>query len=389
MVLRGKNLKSKINTMKLSVLQENLNHGLNTVSRSVSTKAQLPVLANVLIATDQGRLKLSATNLETGINFWLGAKIETQGAISIPAKNLTEYIASLPAEKVNLEVKENQLYLSCGNYQAKFVGLPASEFPNVPTLSGKPEISLSVEDLGLAISQVAFAAAQDEGRPVLTGVLVQAKEDKLTLVATDGYRLSLKTIEGLKEMKNLEIFQKGLLIPSRTLTEVGKIITSGNGETDLGIKVTPEENQIIFANKSSEVISRLIEGKFPDFEKILPEKEIAKVVVDKEDLTRAVRMAAIFARESANIVRLEVTKTKLKVTANAAQVGDNVSEIEAKIEGEGGKIAFNSRYLLDFLNTVDAELISFGMTTALNPGVFSAVGDKSFLHIIMPVRVQE
>jgi len=382
--------------MKLSVLQENLNHGLNTVSRSVSTKAQLPVLANVLIATDQGRLKLSATNLETGINFWLGAKIEKQGAISIPAKNLTEYIASLPAEKVNLEVKENQLHLSCGNYQAKFVGLPASEFPNIPTLSGKPEISLSVEDLGLAISQVAFAAAQDEGRPVLTGVLVQAKpaspaggEDKLTLVATDGYRLSLKTIEGLKEIKSLEIFQKGFLIPSRTLTEVEKIITSGDGETDLGIKVTPEENQIIFANKSSEVVSRLIEGKFPDFEKILPEKEIAKVVVDKEGLTRAVRMAAIFARESANIVRLEVTKTKLKVTANAAQVGDNISEIEAKIEGEGGKIAFNSRYLLDFLNKVDAELISFGMTTALNPGVFSAVGDKSFLHIIMPVRVQE
>lgn len=375
--------------MKLSVLQENLAYGLTTASRSVATKAQLPVLANILLATDKGRLKLSATNLETGINLWLGAKIERQGAISVPAKILTEYVSSLPAEKIDLEAKENSLYLSCGNYQASFIGLPAGEFPTVPSLEGKPEISLSTKDLSLAISQVAFAAAQDEGRPVLTGVLIQAKQGNLILVATDGYRLSLKKLDGLEGIQKVVEFQKGLLIPARTLIEVGKIISVGGEEKILGLTITPQANQVIFTTPDCEIVSRLIEGKFPDFEKILPEKGTTRVTVDNKNLTMAVRVAAIFARESANIVRIEVKEGKLKISANAAQVGDNISEIEAKTEGESSKIAFNSRYLLDFLNSIDSELINFQMTTHLNPGVFAPAGDKSYLHIIMPVRVQE
>jgi DNA polymerase-3 subunit beta len=382
--------------MKLSVLQENLAWGLTTASRSVATKAQLPVLGNVLLATDQGRLKLSATNLETGINLWLGAKIEHQGAISIPAKILSEYVASLPAEKIDLEIKENLLYLNCGNYQASFIGLPAGEFPNVPSLKGKPEISLTFKDLALAISQVAFAAAQDEGRPVLTGVLMQTKGENLILVATDGYRLSLKKLGGLPGIQKVVEFQKGLLIPARTLMEVGKIISIGEGEKILGLTVTPEENQVIFTTPDCEIVSRLIEGKFPDFEKILPEKGTTRITLDTQSLAMAVRIAAIFARESANIIkwkmenaRLPAGQGKLKISANAAQVGDNVSEIEVKLEGKGNSIAFNSRYLLDFLASVNSDLLNFEMTTPLNPGVFTPTGDKSYLHIIMPVRVQE
>ena len=375
--------------MKLSVLQENLTYGLTTTSRSVAAKAQLPVLSNILLATDQGRLKLSATNLETGINLWLGAKIERQGAISIPAKILTEYVSSLPAEKIDLEIKENLLYLTCGSYKASFIGLPAGEFPNIPSLKGKPEVSLLTKDLSLAISQVAFAAAQDEGRPVLTGVLIQTKGEILILVATDGYRLSLKKLAGLREIQKVVEFQKGLLIPARTLVEVGKIISVGDEEKTLGLTVTPEENQVIFTTPDCEIVSRLIEGKFPEFEKILPQKGTTRVILDAQGLAMAARVAAIFARESANIIRFEVGDSKLKVSANAAQVGDNVSEVEAKIEGKGGKIAFNSRYLLDFLNSANSDLINFEMTTSLNPGVFTPAGDKSYLHVIMPVRVQE
>jgi DNA polymerase-3 subunit beta len=375
--------------MKLSVLQENLNYGLTTVSRVISTKAQLPVLGNILLATDKGRLKLSTTNLETGINFWLGAKIENQGAISIPAKILTEYISSLSPQIINLEVKENNLLISCGSSKASFIGLPASEFPIIPTLKEKPEIFLKSSQLSLAITQVTFAAAQDEGRPVLTGVLIQTKGENLILVATDGYRLSFKKLQSTSEIQKFKEFQKGLLIPAGTLIEVGRIISQKDEEKNLGLTVAPQVNQVIFSTPEAEIISRLIEGKFPDFEKIIPQKGLIRIIVDTEGLLRAVRTAAIFARESANIVKFKIQNEKLKISANAAQVGENISEIEVKTEGEGGSIAFNSRYLLDFLNSVKSELINFEMTDSLSPGLFTPVGDKSYLHLIMPVRVQE
>lgn len=375
--------------MKLSVLQENLAKSLAIVSRSVSAKAQLPALGNILLSTDKGRLKLSATNLETGINYWLGAKIEEEGAISIPAKILTEFVSSLPAEKIDLEVKENTLNLTCGSYQASFVGLPASEFPSVPTLKDKETFSFPGEELFKSITQVTFAAAQDEGRPVLTGVLFQISQDSLALVATDGYRLSFKKMGKIKGAGDIKEFDKGLIIPSRTLNEVGKILSDQGQGKNIGLAITPSSNQVIFTTAEAEIVSRLIEGSFPEFEKIIPEKGTTKIVLEREDFIRAVRTAAIFARESANIVKLKVKSQKLKVSANAPQMGENLIELEVKQEGEDNNIAFNSRYLLDFLNSVDTEQISFEMSTPLNPGVFRPVGDSSYLHIIMPVRVQE
>jgi len=375
--------------MKLSVLQENLAKGLSLVSRSVAPKAQLPVLGNILLTTDKGRLKLSATNLETGINYWLGAKIEKEGAISVPAKILTEFVSSLPSEKIELEVKENSLNLICGAYQASFVGLPASEFPSLPTLKDKETFSFPSGELLKSISQVSFAAASDEGRPVLTGVLFQVKENNLVLVATDGYRLSFKKMGKVKGVEEAKEFKKGLIIPSRTLNEVGKILTDQEQEKGMGLTITPSSNQIIFSTAEAEIVSRLIEGSFPEFEKIIPEKGTTKVVLETQDFIQAVRTAAIFARESANIVKFKVQSSKFKISANAPQVGENLIELEGKQEGEDNKIAFNSRYLLDFLNSVDTEQVSFEMTTPLNPGVFRPVGDPSYLHIIMPVRVQE
>ncbi|MGB9706481.1 MAG: DNA polymerase III subunit beta [Microgenomates group bacterium] len=375
--------------MKLSVLQENLAKGLSTVSRSVASKAQLPVLGNILLATEKRRLKLSATNLETGINYWLGAKIEKEGAICVPAKILSEFVSFLPPEKIELEVKDNSLNLSCSSHSASFVGLPASEFPPVPTLEDKQTFSFLGEGLLSSISQVVFAAAQDEGRPVLTGVLFQMIQDNLVLVATDGYRLSFKKMGKIKEVEEVKEFKKGLIIPARTLAEVGKILSEQKQEEQIGLAITPSSNQIIFSTPFCEVVSRLIEGSFPEFEKIIPEKWTTKIVLGKEEFLRAVRMASIFARESANIIKFKIENLKLKISSNAPQVGENLVELEVKQEGDDNNIAFNSRYLLDFLNSVDTEQISFEMTTPLNPGVFRPVGDSSYLHIIMPVRVQE
>lgn len=375
--------------MKLSVLQENFAKGLAIVSRSVSSRAQLPVLSNILLVVDKGRLKLSATNLETGINYWLGAKISKEGAVSIPAKVLTEFVSSLPAGKVELETKENNLLVACGNYRAEFNGLAATEFPKIPSVKGKADLSFVSSSLIKAINQVAFAAAQDEGRPVLTGVLLLIKGKKLILAATDGYRLSVKelpTTKGIVESKELK---KGLIIPSRTLVELARTVGETEQEKDIGLTITKEANQTIFSSSNMEIISRLIEGKYPDFEKIIPEKGKTNLIVETAELTRAVRVASIFAREAANVVRFRIDQKGMEITANTVQVGRNVAKIEAKVSGPGGKIAFNSRYLLDLLSVVGNEQISLEMSGNLNPGIYRAVGDKSFLHIIMPVRIQE
>jgi len=374
--------------MKFSILQENLNKGLNIVNRFIVSRAQLPILNNILIKTDQGRIKLSATNLEIGINFWLGARVLKEGEICVPARVLTEYITSLPPEKINLESKKNLLEVSSNSYQANFVSLPSVEFPVIPTLKKKPEISLKLKDLSKSIAQVTFASTQDEARPALTGVLIKTIKDGLMLVATDGYRLSLKEIKGIKGLEKLTK-QKEILIPSRALIEIGKIIGEGQKDDALGMSISKENNQVIFSTSSVEVISRLIEGKFPDFERIIPDKNTTKLTIDTESFFQAVRSASIFARESANIIQFEISGSQLEIISNSPQVGENRIKLEVKTEGKKAKIAFNSRYLLDFLNNLDSELLTFEMSTSLNPGVFKPADDKSYLHIIMPIRVQE
>lgn len=375
--------------MKLSVLQENLAQGLNTASRLVAPKAQLPVLGNILLATDRGRLKLSATNLETGINLWLGAKIDQEGSISIPAKIFTEYIVSLRPGKINLEVKENTLTVKGEFYQANFIGIPASEFPSIPTLKEEPKIKLGAKEIVSAVSQVAFAASQDDSRPVLSGILIRVKDNTLSFVATDGYRLSLRHLKEGQELVKAEELQSGILVPARTLTEVAKAINIEDDKAVLGLTITSQAKQVIFSLPDIELISRLVEGKFPDYEKIIPDHQSSKIIFDTETFLAAVRTAAVFARESANIIRFAIGRNKVSLSANAAQVGDNLYDLEAKTEGEEAKIAFNSRYLLDFLNSVDSDIVEMTMTTSLNPGVFSPAGRKDYLHIIMPVRVQE
>ena len=373
-------------SMKLSTLQENLSKSLLIASRLVATRAQLPVLGNVLLSTDSGRLKISATNLETGINLWIGASLEEEGSISVPAKILTEFVSSLPADKVNLEVRENSLFLKCNQFQADFISLPASEFPNVPTRKGKESFLLDSQELVKAVSQAAFAAASDEGRPVLTGVLLTVKDKSLNFAATDGYRLSVKKTPGINA-EDLPELEKGLIIPSKALIEVAKIM--GNEEKKIGVTLTKESNQVIFSSDDVEVVSRLIEGEFPNLEKIIPQSSTTKVILEKETFLKAVKMAAIFARESANFVKLSFQDKKLSVSANSAQVGNNLSEIEAQIEGEANKIAFNSRYLLDFLGAVSEEQIRFEMTGPLSAGIFRLSDKEDFTHVIMPVRVQE
>lgn len=374
--------------MKAVILQESFAKALGLVSRFVSTKATLPILSNILLLGEKGQIKLSATNLEMGININLGAKIEKEGALTIPAKTLTELISSLPPDKIQIEINKNSLFISSGVFKANLNGTPPEEFPQIPSYSGEPILSFESNELAQALSRVVFAAAQDEGRPVLTGVLLQIKDGKFSLVATDGYRLSFK---GLNVKKiNLE---KNLLIPQRTLLEVARIAQEkGKEGGEIGVAFTPEKSQIVFSLPDIELSSRLLEGEFPDFEKIIPPASSTKAVFDKDEFLRAVKVASIFAREQANIVKLKIDPLvdggKLIISAETPQVGGNESEISTKAEGEELEIALNCRFLLDFLNSCPAEEIIFEANGPLSPGVFKIKGDDSFLHLIMPVRLQ-
>jgi len=377
--------------MKTSILQENLNKGFSITSRIINSKTTLPILNNILLSTEEGKLKLTATNLETGINIWLPAKKEKKGKFTVPAKDLTEFVSSLGAGKIQLEEKQEKLQMTSGVYKAVFNGMSAAEFPKVPSLRDKDlsskkmkKFELDAKDFIKAVNHVCFSAAIDETRPVLTGVRLSSDKDKLQFVATDGYRLSLKKI---KLEKKIDI--PVLIIPAKTLMEIARIISGEGTVKKLKIAIIKEAKQIIFSFNEIEVVARLIEGEFPDFTKIIPEKGESKIIIDKEDFDKAIKSSSIFARRSANIIKLKFENKSLKITANAPEVGKNEVELAVKFQGEKTQIAFNYRFLQDFAASFDKDVFTLEISGALKPGLFKAEKDDSFLHVIMPVRLQE
>lgn len=372
--------------MKLSCLQENLTHGLSTVSRVVSTTGSLPVLSNVLLKTEDNRLKLQATDLETGITTWVGAKIEEEGEITVPAKIFARLVANLPAGEINLTTEKMLLYLKSPEVESELNGLSAEEFPNLPEFDESKAFTLE-GDLRQAIEQVVFAAAADEGRPILTGILFSGEGKVLTLAGVDGFRLSEKKLALNKEIPSLSV-----VVPARTLRELSLIL--GHSEGAPLIYQPVEGNQIMF--KVGDVIfsSRLLEGEFPHYQEIIPSDSATKITILRDEFLKGVQLASLFAQGSANIVRLEINPGENSVTAcaNTQEVGSNRVRIAAEVEGEETKIAFNAKYLTDCLQALDAEKVTFEMTESLKPGIIrpeGTEGPQDYLHVVMPVRVQE
>jgi len=370
--------------MKLQILQSNLTQGLSVSSRFVSSRPQLPILANILFSTDKGKLCLSATNLDLGINIWLGAKVEKEGSLAMPAKEVAEFVSYLSVQNVDLvSEQDNKLTISSSQATASFVGMRADEFPKIPRLDSKNSFSLPLSSLSQAVSQVAFSAASDETRPVLEGVFWQFDSGEYRMVATDGYRLSLKKVA--LEQKSTE--KSSFLVPARTLSEVIRL----GKEEMVEVGLSKNQNQAIFAFPQMEISSRLLEGEFPEYEKIIPGETKTKVSLDRDDFAQSVKIASVFARESANIVLLTIDKQEMTITANASGVGENKTSLPVKMDGEPVKIAFNFRFLLDFINAVPADKkeITIKLNDSLSPTVFGIDGDESWLHIIMPVRMEE
>jgi DNA polymerase III subunit beta len=374
--------------MKIELLQENLTKALSVVSRSVSTKATMPVLSHILFRAGKEGLFLSATNLETGVNFEVPSKVEEGGDLSIPARIVLEYVSMLPAGKLSMESRENQLLIKSGGFEATIDGMAASEFPKLPVFPKEELLTFSRKDFLKVAGWVCFSAATDEGRPVLTGVKTVVSKDNVVFAATDGYRLSvLKFKNQNAKVKNIE--EMAMIIPARSLVEVSRIVTERDEKKDLLFALTEEKNQAIFSVDGIELSTRLIEGVFPNFEKIIPSSLKVEVEIGTEGFLKAVRAASVFARDSANIIKLRLSKKEgVVISANAPQVGSNSVVVDAKVEGEEMEVAFNSRFLLEFLANTTAQAVNFSTEGALSPGVFKVANEGEFIHVIMPVRVQ-
>jgi DNA polymerase-3 subunit beta len=374
--------------MKLSCLQENLSKGLSNVGRAVATTTTLPITKNILIATDDSRLKMVATNLEMAISCWVGAKVEAEGAITLPARILTEFINSLPNEKVDLTLNQRTLQLKSGRFEAKINGIEASDFPPIPQVTDGISTKIEAEVLHQAITQVSFAAATEESRPVLTGVQMEFDESKLTLAAADGFRLAVYTAATLESVKE----KTAVIVPARALNELNRFLA--DGEEQIEIVINKQKSQALFKLKNIEMVSQLIQGNFPNYSQLIPQSYESRAVIEVADFLRATRMASVFARDGSGIVRLivtpggEATAGKIAISARAEEIGENVGEIDAMIDGKDAKIAFNARYLSDVLGVIRQKQVALETTTPSSPGVLRPVGIDNYVHVVMPMFVQ-
>ncbi|HHX65753.1 MAG TPA: DNA polymerase III subunit beta [Chloroflexi bacterium] len=375
--------------MKVSCLQENLARGLSVVGRAVATRSTLPVLSNILLSTDESRLKLSATNLEIGINCWIGAKVQQEGSVTVPARLLTDFVNSLPSERLDMELitRTQTLNLKSGRFEANIKGIDAQEFPLILVPEKNNRISLNPDVLREMIDQVVFAAASEESRPVLTGVLADISADRIAFAAADGYRLSVTSAP----LDNGPAEPVSVIIPARALQELRRI--TGEEEKAIEMLVAPNRSQVFFHLSDVDLVSQLIEGTFPDYRQIIPQSYNTRTVVNTVDLLKAVRMAFIFARDAANIVRLQVIPDgeqgigRLVISASSSEHGDNVSELDAAIEGAPIEIAFNARYLIDVLSIIDSAQVALETRDPTSSGVIRMVGGGEFVHVIMPVHI--
>jgi len=375
--------------MKVTVLQENLAHGLSVVSRAVSPRTTLPVLANVLIASDEGRLRLSATNLELGITCWIGAKIEEEGSTTVPARTFVDLVGTLPAEQVNLSlsVANQTLNVRCGASNTDIKCIDAQEFPPLPVPQMEGAIQINVVDFKEMIQQVVFAASVDEARPVLMGVLMTVDKDTITMAAADGFRLSVR-----KATLSQPVPQPvTAIIPARALSELARVATDGD---EMIAMVLPKgRGQVIFHVKEVEVVSQLIDGTFPDYQQIIPRAYKSRTLLSTQALLKACKQAEIFAREGSNVARLNIKSSgelepgSVEIFAQSEETGSNETVVAATIEGVGLLIAFNVKYMREVLEVIKTPNVALETSAPNAPGVIRPVGDDNFLHVIMPMHL--
>jgi DNA polymerase III subunit beta len=374
--------------MKVSVSQQQLAQGLGIVSRAVSPRSTLPVLANVLLATDEGRLRLAATNLELGISCWIGAQIQEEGSITVPARLLADLVGTLPNDTVQLSVNMSTCTLAvhCGASDSEIKGIDAQEFPPMPATDLSEGVQVKVADFKEMIQQVTFAASTDEARPVLQGVQITYSSNDLALAATDGFRISVRKVT-LEEAARKPL---NLIVPARALNELARIAT--DGESTLRMIIPAGRGQVVFRLDSAELVSQLIDGNFPDYKVLLPRSFKCHTIISTAILLKACRQAEIIARNGNNVVRLNLQPNterpgQVEISAQSEETGSNETIIDATIDGPGMVLAFNVRYLREVLEVIKTPNLALETNDHKSPARVQPVGDESFLHVIMPMHL--
>lgn len=397
--------------MKLTCTQENLNKALAIVSKVVNKNTTLPILNNILLKTDKKGLKISSTNLELGVSHWIGGKVEEEGEITIPTKLFANFISNLPSGNVEIRLREDMLSVKCNGYKTNIKGISAKEYPLMPKIDAEPIFKISSLEFKNALSQVLPAVSSSESRMELTGVLMdisEIKKGKVVLVATDSYRLAERTIildkknigeEALKVLGDVS----SVIIPKNTVQELARDLD----DEDEVLEVMISEKQILFNFGRSNMISRLIEGKYPDYKQVIPETYLVKTEVNTKELLNAIRVASLFANTSSNSIELKISTTanNVEVSAETTEVGSNTTRIPSEINfnpskegkekktsqsdmpsGDSFNVVYNYRYLLDGLNSINGEKADLKINGESAPTVLSSPGKESFIYIIMPIR---
>ncbi|MDW8300264.1 MAG: DNA polymerase III subunit beta [Anaerolineae bacterium] len=374
--------------MQVSVLQEHLAKGLDTIARAVANRPSIPILGNVLIATENGRLKLSATNLELAITARLGAQVDIEGATTVPARLLTDFVKSLPAQQIDIRLEGNKLKLHCNGSSCELPTTRASDFPNIPEAPSGSGVEVPADTLHTLIEQVVFSAAKEDNRPVLMGVLTRFEGTRATMIAADGYRMAMR-VAMLERPAEKALT---LLIPATTLNEIGRIIRGQDGTVHLS--VMDGRNQVIFHYNNIDVVSQLIEGKFPDVEQLIPKVAATSTRFDLPNFLAACKRAEIFARDANGTTRFKISNTgEVIVTAHATAGGSGSERVSAEVTGNNIEIAFNVRYIIEVLSVLGTERAILETNNTNAPGVVrplmdDGTVDPNFVYLVMPMSVR-
>lgn len=362
--------------MKLQVTQENLAKALGHVSRVANSRGTLPILSNVLIKTTGNRLSISATNLDIAITHYIGSKVQKEGAITVPARLMQDFVSSLPAGVIDLSLQDNKLHISTEKYQSVINGVSAEDFPVMPAITDGTQWKVEGRTMKSGLQQVVVAASSDEARPLLTGVFVHSHEGSLYIVATDSYRLAERKLNTTKHNINL-------IIPANALQDLLRIL----GDEDADVVVTHDDQQVLFKVGDVELVTRLIEGNYPDYRKLIPKSFASNAELKRTDFINITKVSSLFARESAGSVtiNLEEESKQVSIRSIASQIGENTASANARVEGDG-VITLNSRYVLDALNALNGEAAAIAFNGKLEACVINDPKDSSYLHVIMPLK---
>ncbi len=375
--------------MKVICLQKNIKQALNITERIIGRNLTLPILNNLLLISEGNKLKISSTNLEIGINCWVNGKIVEKGGITVPARLISGFIGNLPNKKIKMKVKENQLELKCEKFKANLKGIKADDFPIIPKIKDKPLIKIKGGLLKNGLSQVVEMSALSESRPEISGIFVNFEKGSIKMAATDSFRLAEKNLE--TEGSVSKINKQSIIIPQRTISELIRILGEKDligDESDQDVEIILSNNQILFDLGYCQVISRLIEGKYPDYQQIIPNSFKTQTVVSREELIKNIKIASLFSGKINDVkITFNPQKSSIEILSKDVDVGENKSKIEAEINGEEEvEVVFDYNYLLGGLNNIFSDKVFFGLNSSTGPSVIRPVGDISYTYVVMPIK---